>query len=222
MDFGDSPEEGELHRLRAWICDHNPGLPPSSTATRTGPPRRTGTGRCTGRGLLRPVLARRGRRPWSAERLRRDPRRRAGLCRCAPAPDVGYLVQGLLRHGSADVQRRFLPGLRRAGGIDGARDSASPTRASDLASLRTLRRPGGRRVRHYRGTRSGRATPTRPSGAWYWPGTDPDVSQAPRALRFRGTDASARDRAASAQDDQRRHTRVWRGDLRWRPSQPAT
>ena len=33
MDFGDSPEEAAFRlRLREWLTDHNPGLPPSSTA----------------------------------------------------------------------------------------------------------------------------------------------------------------------------------------------
>ena len=33
MDFGDSAEErGFRLRLRAWLSDNNPGLPPSSTA----------------------------------------------------------------------------------------------------------------------------------------------------------------------------------------------
>ena len=33
MDFSDSPEEGEFRsRLRAWVEDHNPGLPASSTS----------------------------------------------------------------------------------------------------------------------------------------------------------------------------------------------
>jgi hypothetical protein len=32
MDFRDSPAEAEFRgRLRAWLVDHNPGLPTSST-----------------------------------------------------------------------------------------------------------------------------------------------------------------------------------------------
>ncbi len=33
MDFGDAPEEAAFRlRLRAWLAQNNPGLPPSSTA----------------------------------------------------------------------------------------------------------------------------------------------------------------------------------------------
>ena len=89
-----------------------------------------------------------------------------------PRPSVGYLVQGLLRHGSADVQRRFLPGLV-SGRERWCQGFSEPDAGSDLA---VVAHPGGARrgrVRASPATRCGRATRTPPTGAWCWPAPTP-------------------------------------------------
>ncbi len=137
MDFGDSPDEADFRRrLRAWLVDNDPGLPSSSTDDEywagmaawhrslydggffgmTWP---TSIG---GQGMLSVF-----------DVIVDDELAAAGA---PPRPSLGYLVQGILEHGSADVQRRFLPGI-----VNGrerwCQGFSEPDAGSDLAALRT-------------------------------------------------------------------------------------
>ncbi len=137
MDFGDAPDEVEFRlRLRAWLEVHNPGLPASSTddAYWAGQaawhhslydggffgvtwPEEIG-----GQGL-----------PSVYDVIVDEELASAG----APArPSLGYLVEGILEHGDADVRARFLPGI--VNGRDRwCQGFSEPDAGSDLASLRT-------------------------------------------------------------------------------------
>jgi alkylation response protein AidB-like acyl-CoA dehydrogenase len=137
MDFADAPEEEAFRlQLRAWLAANNPGLPPSSTADeywdgqaawhRTlydagffGLSWPTAVG---GQGLpsVYDVIL-------DEELIAAD---------APPRPSVGYLVQGLLAHGSPDVQQRFLPGLV-SGRDRWCQGFSEPDAGSDLAALRT-------------------------------------------------------------------------------------
>jgi alkylation response protein AidB-like acyl-CoA dehydrogenase len=137
VDFGDSPEELAFReRLRRWLQENNPGLPPSSTdddywagaaawhralydAGFFGMSWATEIG---GQGL-----------PSVYDVIVDEELAAAGA---PPRPSLGYLVQGILEHGSEEIKRRFLPGI-----IDGrarwCQGFSEPDAGSDLASLRT-------------------------------------------------------------------------------------
>jgi alkylation response protein AidB-like acyl-CoA dehydrogenase len=137
MDFDDSPEEAAFRlRLRGWLGTHAPALPASSTddaywagmaqwhrdlydAGFFGLSWPTAIG---GRGL-----------PSVYEAIVDDELAAAGA---PPRPSLGYLVQGILEHGSESVQQRFLPGI--VNGQDRwCQGFSEPDAGSDLASLRT-------------------------------------------------------------------------------------
>jgi alkylation response protein AidB-like acyl-CoA dehydrogenase len=143
MDFGDSPEEHAFRlRLRKWLSANNPGLPPSSTADEYW----------DGQAAWHQTLYDAGffGLSWPTEvgghglpsvyDVILDEELTAAAA--PPRPSVGYLVQGLLEHGSTDVQQRFLPGLV-SGRERWCQGFSEPDAGSDLASLRTRAAPEG-------------------------------------------------------------------------------
>jgi alkylation response protein AidB-like acyl-CoA dehydrogenase len=137
VDFGDSAEEAALRaQLREWLHDNNPGLPASSTSDAYW------AGQAAWHqalydagffGLSWPTdIGGRGL-PSVYDVIVDDELAAAGA---PPRPSLGYLVQGILEHGSADVRRRFLPGI--VNGRDRwCQGFSEPDAGSDLASLRT-------------------------------------------------------------------------------------
>jgi len=137
VDFADAPAERDFRlRLRSWVAEHNPGLPASSTDDRYW----------AGQAAWHRALYDAGffGVSWPVE---------AGGQGCAPVydvivdeelaaagapprPSVGYLVRGILEHGSDVVQRRFLPGIV-SGRDRWCQGFSEPDAGSDLASLRT-------------------------------------------------------------------------------------
>jgi alkylation response protein AidB-like acyl-CoA dehydrogenase len=137
MDFGDAPDEAAFRaRLRAWLVDHNPGLPASSTSDDYW------AGQAAWHqslydggffGLSWPVDIGGHGLPSVYEVIVDDELSAAGA---PPRPSLGYLVQGILEHGSDDIRRRFLPGI-----VNGrerwCQGFSEPDAGSDLASLST-------------------------------------------------------------------------------------
>ena len=137
MDFGDSAEERAFRlRLREWLATNNPGLPPSSTADEywAGQAAWHQTLYDAGFfGLSWPLEVGGHGLPSVYEVILDEEIIEAGA---PPRPSVGYLVQGLLEHGNADVRARFLPGLV-SGRERWCQGFSEPDAGSDLASLRT-------------------------------------------------------------------------------------
>ncbi len=137
MDFADSPDEAEFRRrLREWLRDNNPGLPPSSTSDEYW------AGQASWHqalydagffGLSWPAGVGGQELPSVYDVIVDEELSRAGA---PPRPSVGYLVRGILRHGSDEVQQRFLPGI--VNGRDRwCQGFSEPEAGSDLASLTT-------------------------------------------------------------------------------------
>ena len=137
MDFADSPEERAFRlRLRDWLSRNNPGLPASSTADEywAGQAAWHRTLYDAGFfGLSWPTEVGGHGLPSVYEVILDEELIDAGT---PPRPSIGYLVQGLLRHGNEDVRRRFLPGLV-SGRERWCQGFSEPDAGSDLASLRT-------------------------------------------------------------------------------------
>jgi alkylation response protein AidB-like acyl-CoA dehydrogenase len=137
VDFGDSPEEaGFRARLRAWLRDNNPGLPASSTSDDYWAGQaawHTSLYDAGFFGLSWPTDIGGHEMPSVYDVILDDELAAAGA---PPRPSLGYLVQGILEHGNADVRRRFLPGI--VNGQDRwCQGFSEPDAGSDLASLRT-------------------------------------------------------------------------------------
>ncbi len=144
MDFDDAPEEAEFRlRLRGWLGTNNPGLPASSTDDDYWKGQAAwhrslydagffglSWPKSVGGHELAPVY----------DVILDEELAAAGA---PPRPSVGYLVQGILEHGSPEIRQRFLPGI--VNGRDRwCQGFSEPEAGSDLASLRTrAERDGG-------------------------------------------------------------------------------
>jgi alkylation response protein AidB-like acyl-CoA dehydrogenase len=137
VDFRDSAEEGEFRtRLRAWLQENNPHLPPSSTSDEyweKQPDWHRSLYRAGFFGLTWPKEYGGHGMPSVYNVIVDEDLARAGA---PPRPSLGYLVQAVLQHASEDVKKRFLPGL-----INGkdrwCQGFSEPGAGSDLAALRT-------------------------------------------------------------------------------------
>ena len=137
MDFGDSADERAFRlRLRSWLEEHNPGLPPSSTDDEYW------AGMAAWHrslydagffGLSWPTAIGGHGLPNVYDAIVDDELASAGA---PPRPSLGYLVRGILEHGRDDVAARFLPGIVN-GRARWCQGFSEPDAGSDLASLRT-------------------------------------------------------------------------------------
>ncbi len=137
MDYGDAFDEAAFRtRLRAWLVDNTPELPASSTADEYW----------HAQGAWHVSLFDAGffGMSWPIDIGGQDLAsvydvildEELSSAHAPPRPSVGYLVQGILEHGSADIRRRFLPGIV-SGRQRWCQGFSEPDAGSDLASLRT-------------------------------------------------------------------------------------
>jgi alkylation response protein AidB-like acyl-CoA dehydrogenase len=138
MDFADSPAEAEFRsRLRDWLKDNNPGLPASSTSDDYWEAQAAWHQSLYDAGffgLSWPKEIGGHQLPTVYEVIVDDELAKAGA---PPRPSLGYLVQGILHHGSEDIRSRLLPGI--VNGRDRwCQGFSEPEAGSDLASLRTI------------------------------------------------------------------------------------
>jgi alkylation response protein AidB-like acyl-CoA dehydrogenase len=137
VDFGDSPAEAEFRtRLRAWLQDNTPHLGASSTSDDYW------AGQAAWHqslfdagffGMSWPSDIGGQGMPSVYEVIVDEELAAAGA---PPRPSLGYLVVGILEHGSPEIRQRFLPGI-----VNGrerwCQGFSEPDAGSDLASLRT-------------------------------------------------------------------------------------
>ena len=137
MDFRDSPAEAQFRvRLRAWLVDHNPGLPTSSTDDEYWARQaewHTALYDAGFFGLSWPTRYGGHDLPTVFDVIVDDELAAAGA---PPRPSLGYLVQGITTHASDEIKDRFLPGLI-SGRERWCQGFSEPDAGSDLASLRT-------------------------------------------------------------------------------------
>jgi alkylation response protein AidB-like acyl-CoA dehydrogenase len=137
MDLRDSPAEAEFRaRLRAWLADHDPGLPVSSTDDEYWARQaewHTALYDAGFFGLSWPSRFGGHDLPPVFDVILDEELAAAGA---PPRPSLGYLVQGITTHASESVQERFLPGLI-SGRERWCQGFSEPDAGSDLASLRT-------------------------------------------------------------------------------------
>ena len=123
-------------RLRAWIAEHNPGLPVSSTDDEYWARQaewHTALYDAGFFGLSWPSRFGGHDLPSVFDVILDDELAAAGA---PPRPSLGYLVQGITTHASEAVQQRFLPGLI-SGRERWCQGFSEPDAGSDLAALRT-------------------------------------------------------------------------------------
>jgi alkylation response protein AidB-like acyl-CoA dehydrogenase len=137
MDFRDAPEEVEFRaRLRAWLIEHNPRLPTSSTDDQYWAQQAAWHRALYDAGFF--GLS------WPTRYGGRDLPpvfdvildQELAAAGAPPRPSLGYLVQGITVHASDILKDRFLPGLI-SGRERWCQGFSEPDAGSDLASLRT-------------------------------------------------------------------------------------
>jgi alkylation response protein AidB-like acyl-CoA dehydrogenase len=137
VDFADAPDEHAFRlELRSWLEGNNPHLGPSSASDaywEAQPAWHRSLYDAGYFGLSWPEEYGGRGRSSVYDVILDEELADAGA---PPRPHLGYLVQGILRHGSEEIRRRFLPGL--IGGRDRwCQGFSEPDAGSDLASLRT-------------------------------------------------------------------------------------
>ncbi len=143
MDFADSPEEAEFReRLHAWLKHNNPGLPSSSTSDAYWDGQASWHKGLYDAGFFGVSWPSEigGRELSSVYEVIVD--EELAKAAAPPRPSLGYLVQGIMRHGSDEIRRRFLPGIV-SGRERWCQGFSEPEAGSDLASLTTRAVPDG-------------------------------------------------------------------------------